>query len=129
MTGWLLKTQAVRSSHETLSLYGSLSRKPSDRREATLVGSSHLPKVEGWVMGSRMQEELFCDALTMAIWQRPQGKAQHVGNGRPLFKCCNAALSFGLSSLRAGFKSPTTALFVLDIGMLCLNTFALYLTI
>ena len=49
----------------------SLSRKPSDRREATLVGSSHLPKVEGWVMGSRMQAQLVCDALTMAIWQRP----------------------------------------------------------
>ena len=46
-----------------------------------------------------------------------------------LFKCCNAALSFCLSSLRAGFKSSTTALFVLDIERLCLNTNALYLKI
>jgi hypothetical protein len=49
----------------------SLLRKPSDRREAASVGNSHLPKVEDWSMGSRMKAQLVCDALTMAIWQRP----------------------------------------------------------
>ena len=60
---------------------------------------------------------------------RNSGQGTTCREWHPLFKCCNAALGFCLSSLRAGFKSPTTALFVLDIEQLCRNTFALYLTI
>ena len=60
---------------------------------------------------------------------RDSGQGTTCREWHPLFKCCNAALTFYLSSLRAGFKSPTTALFVWDIEILCRHTNALYLTI
>jgi len=61
------------------------------------------------------------------------GKKSEQGTARrkwhPLFKRCNAVLVSYLLSLRAGFKLPTTALFIFSIDCYAKKINALYLAI